>query len=252
MPTRYTAVFEWEGDAPAIGAGDGWLGGRLVRLSFEEEPVGDGESTLPLTNSELFEAIQRGLDDLRIQAAHRDLHEVVINDVVYRTTNKKLVGEIQRQDQEIQEMNGRLIAANRTLQNVRGQLDTAHRTIGDYRVASGALSDDEANEICKRLFQQYGPTTTGHVRGTVEAADALRAARIARQEPAGHMPLCPIGLPFFDRLKKKVLSAEDLQAENKVLEGEHRYLSSALIARCGARKIGETWVDYARRCMGQS
>ena len=227
MSQRYTAVFEWEGEAPAVGAGDGWLGGRLVRLTLDDERTEES-------------------------AGPREFHEVVIDGRTYRTTSQKLVGEIQRQDQEIQEMNGRLIAANRTLQNVRGQLDTARRTIDDYRVACRALSDDEANEISKQLFQKYGPTTTGHVRGTVEAADALRAARTARQEPAGHMPLCPIGLPFFGRLKKKVLSAEDLQAENKVLEEEHRYLSSALLSRCGPRAIGETWVDYARRCMGQS
>ena len=97
MSQRYTAVFEWDGEVPAVGAGDGWLGGRLVRVSFEDE------WTEP--------------------------------------------------------------------QNV---------------------------------------TVTSN-------------------------------LPALEGI--------DFAA---VIEEEHRYLSSALLSRCGPRAIGETWVDYARRCMGQS
>ena len=249
MPTRYTAVFEWEGDAPAIGAGDGWLGGRLVRLSFEEEPVGDGDHAIPLTNSELFRAIQRGLDDLRIQAAHREQHEVEINGVMYRTTNKKLVEEIQRQGleiQEIQEMNGRLIAANRTLQNVRGQLATSQRNETVGRMSRAGLSEGEAVAVIRAIHLDSPKGYSAHdtvqlVRNIAEAADEVRAARIRKLAAESSVPLSN---PF-----EAMAERADAQAS---LEEEHRYLSSALLSRCGPRAIGETWVDYARRCMGQS
>ena len=236
MSQRYTAVFEWEGEAPSVTAKDGWLGGRLVRLSLEEEPVGDGDRAIPLTNSELFEAIQRGLDDLRIQAAHRDLHEVVINDVVYRTTNKKLVEEIQRQDLEIQEMNGRLIAANRTLQNVRGQLGTAQNNAAVYRRQRAALTADEAYVVVTKTAPWTG-STSDVVQRLVEIADEVRAARTDGREHLSGLLEPAVTAP-----------APDVAT----LEEEHRYLSSALLSRCGPRAIGETWVHYARRCMGQS
>lgn len=34
---RYTAVFEFDGEAPAVGAGDGWKGGKLCAVSFSDE-----------------------------------------------------------------------------------------------------------------------------------------------------------------------------------------------------------------------
>lgn len=258
MSTRYTASFEWDGEAPAVGAGDGWLGGRLVRLSFDDEMEAD--ATIPLTTSQLFQAIDRGLSRWAAETGgSREFHEVVIDGRTYRTTSQKLMAEIQRQDLEIREMNGRLIAANRTLQNVQGQLATAHSTIGDYRVARGELSDDEANEISKRLYQQYGPTTPEFVRRAVEVADAVRYARL-RTQPAptavGHMPLCPISSPLSSSAKQEAPDdapgLADALGRAAVIEEEHRYLSSALIARCGPRRIGESWVDYARRTMGQS
>ena len=222
MSQRYTAVFEWDGEVPAVGAGDGWLGGRLVRLSFEEDPVGDGESTLPLTNSELFEAIQRGLDDLRIQAAHRDLHEVVINDVVYRTTNKKLVAEIQ----ELRAANERQsteILVHRTARAMLRQEEAAAivTDLGPWPAAMANSGMVPPEEIVRRI---------------VEASDRRRAAR----------PVLESVSPVFE--VPSAAPAPDVAT----LEEEHRYLSSALLSRCGPRAIGETWVDYARRCMGQS
>ena len=34
---RYTAVFEFEGDPPRIGDADGWKGGKLCAVAFEDE-----------------------------------------------------------------------------------------------------------------------------------------------------------------------------------------------------------------------
>jgi len=34
---RYTAVFEFDGEAPAVSAGDGWIGGKLCAVSFSDE-----------------------------------------------------------------------------------------------------------------------------------------------------------------------------------------------------------------------
>jgi hypothetical protein len=34
---RYTAVFEFDGAAPGVSAGDGWKGGKLCAVSFSDE-----------------------------------------------------------------------------------------------------------------------------------------------------------------------------------------------------------------------
>jgi len=34
---RYTAVFEFNGEAPAVSANDGWNGGKLCAVSFSDE-----------------------------------------------------------------------------------------------------------------------------------------------------------------------------------------------------------------------
>ena len=34
---RYTAVFEFDGEAPAVSASDGWMGGKLCAVSFADE-----------------------------------------------------------------------------------------------------------------------------------------------------------------------------------------------------------------------
>jgi hypothetical protein len=227
MPTRYTAVFEWDGEAPAVGAGDGWLGGRLVRLSLEEEAS--------------------------MTAGLREFHEVVIDGRTYRTTSQKLVDEIQRQDLEIQEMNGRLIAANRTLQNVRGQLATAQRTVDDIRLALGTLSDDEADSIIAQTAPWVGPDTRSIVRRVVEVSDNVRGSRLPAAQGAPEKNT----RTFFDALKKREAPDDapglaDALGRAAILEEEHRYLSSALVSRCGPRKVGESWVDYARRTMGKT
>ena len=235
MSQRYTAVFEWEDEAPAVGAGDGWCGGRLVRLSFDEDPVGDGQP-IPLTNSELFAAIQRGLDDLRIQAAHRDLHEVVINGVMYRTTSKKLVGEIE----ELRATNARQSSEIRAHRTARAMLrpEEAAAVVTDTGPWPAAMRDAfvPPEEIVRRI---------------VEASDRRRASRPTLESVSPTALEKTLG-SFFDALKKRVPDIEELAETNKVLEEEHRYLSSAQLSRCGPRAIGETWVDYARRCMGQS
>jgi len=37
MKTRYTAVFEFDGDPPRVSKTDGWLGGQLVRIAFLDD-----------------------------------------------------------------------------------------------------------------------------------------------------------------------------------------------------------------------
>ena len=236
MSQRYTAVFEWEGEAPAISALDGWRGGRLVRLTLEDERTKES-------------------------AGPREFHEVVIDDRTYRTTSQKLVGEIQRQDLEIQEMSGRLIAANRTLQNVRAQLATAQRNAAACHMERDGLTDAEAAEVLTKTHPWIGADgTEGLVQRIVEAADSVRIQRVqklmasletAAPAEAGHLPLCPISSPLAAP-KGPGRSYNETIEHLRVIEEEHRYLSSALLSRCGPRAIGETWVDYARRCMGQS
>jgi hypothetical protein len=211
MSQRYTAVFEWDGEAPAISALDGWRGGRLVRLTLEDERTEESGGS-------------------------REFHEVVIDGRTYRTTSQKLVEEIQRQTMEIQEMNGRLIAANRTLQNVRGQLGTAQNNAAVYRRQRAALTADEAYVVVTKTAPWTG-STSDVVQRLVEIADEVRAARTDGREHLSGLLEPAVTAP-----------APDVAT----LEEEHCYLSSALLSRCGPRAIGETWVDYARRCMGQS
>lgn len=221
MSQRYTAVFEWDGEAPAISALDGWRGGRLVRLTLEDERTEESGGS-------------------------REFHEVVIDGRTYRTTSQKLVEEIQRQTMEIQEMNGRLIAANRTLQNVQAQLVTARRNETVGRMERAGLTEDDAVEVIRAIHLNSPKGYSAHdtvqlVRNIAEAADEVRVSRIRKLAAESSVPLSN---PF-----EAMAERADAQA---ALEEEHRYLSSALVARCGARKIGETWVDYARRSMGQS
>ena len=37
MKTRYTAVFEFNGKPPTAGKKDGWLGGELCSVSFDDD-----------------------------------------------------------------------------------------------------------------------------------------------------------------------------------------------------------------------
>lgn len=37
MKTRYTAVFEFEGDPPSVCKTDGWMGGELCSISFDDD-----------------------------------------------------------------------------------------------------------------------------------------------------------------------------------------------------------------------
>ena len=37
MKTYYTAVFEFEGKPPGVSKSDGWLGGKLCAISFEND-----------------------------------------------------------------------------------------------------------------------------------------------------------------------------------------------------------------------
>lgn len=235
MSQRYTAVFEWDGEAPAISALDGWRGGRLVRLTLEDERTEESGGS-------------------------REFHEVVIDGRTYRTTSQKLVEEIQRQTMEIREMNGRLIAANRTLQNVQAQLATARRNETVGHMERAGLTDEEAEEVVKRTTPWSGPDPCSIVQRVVEFADSVRIERVQKllassdtEAPAesGHMPLCPISSPL-GAPKGPGRSYNETIEHLRVIEEEHRYLSSALLSRCGPRAIGETWVDYARRCMGQS
>ena len=36
---RYTAVFEFEGEPPAINKNDGWKGGKLCAVSFQDDMI---------------------------------------------------------------------------------------------------------------------------------------------------------------------------------------------------------------------
>ena len=219
MSQRYTAVFEWTGEPPAVSALNGWLGGRLVRLTLDDERTEES-------------------------AGPREFHEVVIDGRTYRTTSQKLVGEIQGQALEIQEMGGRLIAAHRTLQNVRAQLATSQRNETVGRMSRAGLSEDDAVEVIRAIHLNSPKGYSAHdtvqlVRNIVEAADEVRVSRIRKLAAVSSVPLSN---PF-----EAMAERADAQA---ALEEEHRYLSSALLSRCGPRAIGETWVDYARRTMG--
>ena len=55
---RYTAVFEFDGDAPRVAASDGWKGGKLCAVAFQDDlaELEKVREELDITKRDLVEA----------------------------------------------------------------------------------------------------------------------------------------------------------------------------------------------------
>jgi len=74
MKTRYTAVFEFDGDPPRVSKTDDWLGGKIVRVAFLDGL--DRLDKVTVAAHAMLDAVDDRVDD-KVDKAWADLDRAI-------------------------------------------------------------------------------------------------------------------------------------------------------------------------------